>query len=46
VFGAYSSTTQKVRFSVVNESRTLADLPAATGLHLGFDVSLTNTASG
>jgi len=44
VFKAYNPTTRKIRFSVVNQAQTLADLPVATGLHLGFDVKLTAAA--
>lgn len=41
VFKAYNATTRKIRFSVINESRTLSDLPAATGLHLTLNVKKT-----
>lgn len=42
IFGVYNATTRKLRFSVVNEARTLSDLPAATGLHLTFNVKKTS----
>ncbi len=43
VFGQYNATTRKIRFSVVNESNTLSDLAALTGLNLSFQVKLTAT---
>lgn len=36
IFGALNTTTRKLRMSVVNESNTLADLAAATGLYVAF----------
>jgi len=41
IFGVFNESTRKLRFSVVNEARTLSDLPAATGLHLSFNVKKT-----
>lgn len=44
-WGAYNATTKTIRASVIDESRALADLPAATGLYPSFLIKNT-TAVG